>query len=139
MIQIADHGHDIFMVNNRGTQFGQTHTTYDIDSQEFWDWDLSGFAEDIIASAQVMNETANAGKGWYFGYSQGTTEAMVALATRESEMEAYFKSVVLLAPCFFTWTEEEDEADVEEEDEVEDEEADEDNDESEVEEHPSFA
>ena len=118
---MADLGHDIFMVNNRGTQFGQTHTTYDIDSQEFWDWDLSGYAEDIIASAQVMNETANAGKGWYFGYSQGTTEAMVALATREPEMEAYFNSVVLLAPCFFSWTEEEDEADVEEEDEVEDE------------------
>ena len=67
---------------------------------------MSGYAEDIIASAQVMNETANTGKGWYFGYSLGTTEAMVALATRESEMEAYFNSVVLLAPCFFTETEE---------------------------------
>ena len=46
------------------------------------------------------NAAGNFSKGWYFGYSQGTIQALVGMAKFESEMEKYLERVVLLAPCF---------------------------------------
>ena len=99
---MADMGHDIFLTNVRGNRFSQKHVEYDMQDKEFWDYDLNGSVEDVIASAKLMNEVAGAGKGYYFGYSAGTTISMIALATREEEMAEYFNRVVLLSPCFFT-------------------------------------
>ena len=59
-------------------------------------------AFDVIANSKAMTENAagNFSKGWYVGYSQGTIQAMAALARFESEMAKYLERVVLLAPCF---------------------------------------
>ena len=101
---MADLGHDIYLTNNRGNSVSTGHIEFDpfLDAREYWDFSLDGFAEDVIASAKVMTENAGTGKGYYFGYSLGTIQAMVATATRENEMAEYFHKIVLLAPCFGT-------------------------------------
>ena len=42
-------------------------------------------ALDVLAQSKAMIENAegNYSKGWYVGYSQGTTQALVALAKYE--------------------------------------------------------
>jgi len=70
-IQMADLGHDVYLTNNRGNRLSSGHIQLDpiVDAREYWDFSLDGFAEDVIASAKVMNENAGTGKGYYFGYS----------------------------------------------------------------------
>ena len=72
------------------------------DPEKYWDFSWHEFAYDVIASAKAMTENAagNYSKGWYFGFSQGTTQALVGLTRFESEMEKYLERVILLAPCF---------------------------------------
>ena len=59
-------------------------------------------AFDVLANSKAMTENAagNFSKGWYVGYSQGTIQAMAALARFESEVAKYLERLVLLAPCF---------------------------------------
>ena len=104
MRELIDLGHDFYLANNRGNSLALDHVQYDYmeDQKEFWDFSFHEFANDITASAKVMSENAGTGKGWYFGYSQGTIQGMVALATQEDEMAKYFNRVILLAPCFGT-------------------------------------
>ena len=47
---MADQGHDVYLTNNRGNRFSLGHTEHDINSKEFWDWGLEGFAEDVRKS-----------------------------------------------------------------------------------------
>lgn len=73
---MADLGHDVYLGNNRGNRFSLGHVeldSSDIDNQEYWNFGLEGFAEDVLANSKAMIENAGTGKGWYFGYSQGTT------------------------------------------------------------------
>lgn len=49
----------------------------------------------------MLNDAGNI-KGWYFGYSQGTTQMMAAVATYQSEMAAAYNRIIMLAPCFGT-------------------------------------
>ena len=72
------------------------------DPAKYWDFSFHEFAYDVMANSKAMTENAagNFSKGWYFGYSQGTIQALVGMAKFESEMEKYLERVVLLAPCF---------------------------------------
>ena len=68
----------------------------------FWNFSLDGLALDVLANSKAMTENATGvnEKGWYFGYSQGTIQALIALAKYETELSKYLERVVLLAPCF---------------------------------------
>ena len=41
---------------------------------------------DVLAQAKAMYEDSNSGKGWYFGYSEGTMTGIVALMKYETEL-----------------------------------------------------
>ena len=70
------------MCNNRGTEVSQGHQTLDVldDAEQYWSFSFETFAGDLIANAKAMNESAGTGKGWYFGMSLGTIQALVALS-----------------------------------------------------------
>lgn len=47
-----------------------------------------------MAEVEAMYSDAGTGKGWYFGYSQGTVQMNVALTKYETELSAYLNRVV---------------------------------------------
>ena len=73
-IQFADLGYDVYLSNNRGTEYSLGHTEMDSpadDPAKYWDFSWHDFAFDVIASSKAMTENAagNFSKGWYFGFS----------------------------------------------------------------------
>ena len=88
-IQFADLGYDVYLGNNRGTEYSLGHADFSTASDNpsvFWDFTLDGLALDVLANSKAMTENATGGnsKGWYFGYSQGTIQALIALAKYET-------------------------------------------------------
>ena len=105
LIQMADLGHDIYMPSNRGNPDSLGHASNDYNynfDMRYWDYTLTEQGNDIVDAAKAMFSSAATGKGYYFGYSKGTAQALIALALQKSEMATYFNRIVLLAPCTFT-------------------------------------
>ena len=50
-IAMAELGHDVYIGNNRGTEYSQQHVTYDPleDQVEYWDWTWAEMAYDVKA------------------------------------------------------------------------------------------
>ena len=104
MIQHAAMGHPVYMLSQRGNSdsLGHTDLDYTVDFQDYFDFGLDEFALDQTAAAEAMFADAGDIKGWYFGYSQGTSQAMVAMANHQDTMATYYNRIILLAPCFGT-------------------------------------
>ena len=79
----------------------------------YWDFSFENMADDVVASIKGAFDD-NGNKGWYFGYSQGTLSAMIALTQYESEMAGYIYRAIFLAPCGAPYTDD-DEVDLSEE------------------------
>jgi len=63
-IQYADLGHDIYIGNNRGTQYSLGHTQMDSpadDPATYWDFSFEEFGIDVLANSKAMYENADAG------------------------------------------------------------------------------
>ena len=88
MIQMVELGHHIYVGNNRGTQYSQGHISLnpETDQAEYWDFTWYNMAEDVLANVEAMYNDAGTGKGWYFGYSQGAKQMIVALTKYETEL-----------------------------------------------------
>lgn len=74
-MQLADLGHDVYIANNRGTEYGRGHTEMDSpadDPAKFWDYSWHEFARELVANSKAMYADAGTGKGYFIGYSQGT-------------------------------------------------------------------
>ena len=52
-----------------------------------------------MANLEAMYDNAGTGKGWYYGFSQGTIQMLVGLTKFEAQYAQYLNRVVLLAPC----------------------------------------
>ena len=94
-------GHDVYIGNNRGTEYSQTHTTLDAetDQAEYWNFSFNDYADDVLANVIAMHLSAGTGKGWYYGWSMGTVQMLVALTKYESELSPYLNKAILLTPC----------------------------------------
>ena len=104
MIQQAALGHPVYLLSQRGNSDSLNHTSlnYAVDFEDYFDFALDEFALDQKAAAAAMLNDAGNIKGWYFGYSQGTSQMMAAIATYQSDMADAYNRVILLAPCFGT-------------------------------------
>lgn len=75
----ADAGFDVWLGNNRGTKFGQNHTTLDPSQKEFWDFDFEDMGrQDVPAFAEFIQEQTKDSNPMekiaaYIGFSEGTT------------------------------------------------------------------
>ena len=105
-LQLADQGHDLYFGNNRGTKYSSTHVQYDwiSDAKDYWDFTWADMEWDVLANVQAMYENAgNDLKGYYFGYSKGSTQMMVALMHHEDTLDQYLERVVFIGPCTIVW------------------------------------
>ena len=70
-IQLTDLGYDLYLGNNRGTEYSLGHewiASPGQNPQVYWNFSYEEFALDVLANTEAMYKSAGA-RGWYFGYS----------------------------------------------------------------------
>ena len=80
---LADLGYDVWIGNNRGTEYSQGHTTYEATgatAEEYWDFSWADMSNDVKANIMAIKEETLEDKIYYIGYSQGTIQMHYALA-----------------------------------------------------------
>ena len=102
LLDLVDEGYDIWIGNNRGTNYSQGHETLSaVDDTEYWEfsWAEMGLYDDV-ANIKMIKEQAEVDKIFYMGYSQGTTQMFYSLAHLD---ETFHKNnlykAIMLAPC----------------------------------------
>ena len=69
-LQLYDEGFDVWLGNNRGTEYSQQHDVYTTKDMEFWlyDWAEMG-TYDGVANVSKVKELTGHDKILYLGYS----------------------------------------------------------------------
>ena len=99
-LELANYGYDVYIGNNRGTEYSQKHTTLEKTDKAFWAWSWAEFGlYDDLANIKMMKEKSGADKVYYIGYSQGTTQIFYGLAHREKDFVEHLAKAVMFAPC----------------------------------------
>lgn len=100
-LTLYDEGFDVWLGNNRGTEYCQEHDTLKKEDKEFWlyDWAEMG-TYDTPANINMIKEQTGYDKILYLGYSQGTTQMFYGLSKLE---ESFYADSLLkfaaFAPC----------------------------------------
>jgi pimeloyl-ACP methyl ester carboxylesterase len=71
---LARAGYDVWLGNNRGSRFSQTHQTLDPKKKEYWQftWEELGTKDTPAVMDYILKQTG-ASKLNYIGHSEGTT------------------------------------------------------------------
>ena len=108
MLQLVDEGYDIWMTNNRGTQYSLGHTSLDATKDEsYWEfsWAQMGLYDDK-SNIALAKEKSGRDKVIYLGWSQGTTQILYGLAKEKQTGGTFFEEnlikAVLFTPCVLT-------------------------------------
>ncbi|XP_075991089.1 lipase 3-like [Anticarsia gemmatalis] len=100
---LVNKGYDVWLLNARGNKYSKVHTTWYIDSYDFWDftWHEIGVF-DLPATLTYITEYTNEADLHFIGHSMGSTALLVLLSTIP-EYNEKLKSAVLLAPLAFMY------------------------------------
>ena len=82
MLMLVDQGYDIWMTNNRGTQYSRQHTSLDATKDnKYWEfsWAEMGLYDDK-SNIKLAKEKSGKDKVTWVGWSQGTTQLLYGLA-----------------------------------------------------------
>jgi pimeloyl-ACP methyl ester carboxylesterase len=89
---LVDEGYNVWIGNNRGTEYSQRHKIYDASdngtARDYWDFTWADMQYDVKANIEAIKEVTDEEKIIYLGYSQGTIQMHYALAHDE---EHWFK------------------------------------------------
>ena len=102
-LQLVDEGYDIWLGNNRGTEYSRGHHLYTADDAQFWDFDFTDMGMyDDPANISAVKAATGSDKITYVGYSQGTIQMHYALSHDDKGFYAdNLHRVIQLAPCFY--------------------------------------
>jgi len=98
---LARAGYDVWLGNNRGTRWSDTHTTLDPKSKAYWmfDWEDMG-THDTPAVIEMIKAKTGFAKVNYIGHSEGTSQIMAGAGLKPYN-DFYHKNLnlaVFLAP-----------------------------------------
>jgi len=69
-LQLAEAGYDVYIGNNRGTEYCQEHVSLKVEQKEFWEWSWAEMGiYDDVANIKMMKERSGAEKVFYLGWS----------------------------------------------------------------------
>ncbi|MBA0675098.1 hypothetical protein Goari_016659 [Gossypium aridum] len=96
---LADNGYDVWLVNSRGTEYSEGHTSLNFDDPAYWNWSLDELvAYDLPATFQyVYDQTGQ--KLHFVGHSLGTLMVMAAMS--RDQLVNMLESVALLCPVAY--------------------------------------
>ncbi|XP_012486425.2 triacylglycerol lipase 2 [Gossypium raimondii] len=96
---LADNGYDVWLVNSRGTEYSEGHTSLNFDDPAYWNWSLDEMvAYDLPATFQyVYDQTGQ--KLHFVGHSLGTLMIMAAMS--RDRLVNMLESVALLSPVAY--------------------------------------
>ena len=100
-LQLAEAGYDVWLGNNRGSEYSQKHTKLTADQPEFWEysWAEMGIYDDT-AIVRAIKKHTGANKLFYVGWSQGTIQMFYALAHLDKKFFSHnLYKFVAFAPC----------------------------------------
>lgn len=97
-LKLADAGFDVWLGNNRGTQFARKHKRFTYKDQQFWNWTFQHMGlEDLPTQINYVLDLTGQKKLTYIGHSQGTTQAFVGFSLME-ELQEKINLFIGLAP-----------------------------------------
>jgi lysosomal acid lipase/cholesteryl ester hydrolase len=98
--ELAKRGYDVWLGNTRGNYYSRNHTTFPIDSWDFWNFSLDEMiAYDLPASIKYIRRITKRNKIGWIGHSQGNSIMLGLLSTRQ-EYNRIIEPFVLLAPSY---------------------------------------
>ena len=98
--KLADMGHDIWLLNNRGNKYSCYHEELDNESRQFWDFSFQEMADyDMPASVSYIYKETQTNMT-LIGFSQGTTQIFGMLSDR-SDLHEHIIQVHAIAPIPF--------------------------------------
>lgn len=99
---LANKGYDIWLGNSRGNKHSRKHVKYNPDKdKEFWEFSFQHMADyDLPAFFKYVYNHTNQ-KPHYIGHSQGTVQMFIALAKRNSVVEAYMDKYFAFGPVAY--------------------------------------
>jgi len=101
---LADEGYDVWIGNNRGTEYSQGHNFLDAageTAEDYWNFTWAEMSRDVKANVSEIKRLSGEDKIYYIGYSQGTTQMNYAIAhDNQGWYQDNLRRVIHLAPCF---------------------------------------
>lgn len=79
--KLVAEGYDVWLGNNRGNKYSNTHARWDLEDKEYWDFSIDEFARyDIPASIGYILQLTGETVLKYVGFSQGSSQLFASLA-----------------------------------------------------------
>lgn len=92
-------GYDVWMGNNRGSQFSVRHMTLDPANREFWQWSFEEMGlYDVPALLEVILKKTGQSKVSMVAHSMGTTQMFIGLSMLNDYYKERLNLFVALAP-----------------------------------------
>jgi len=102
---MAEQGYDVWFGNNRGNRYAQAHTSLDVHSEEFWNFNQEQMGlYDATTFIDFVQQKTGQSKITWVGHSQGTTQMFYGASLNPEYFKKNLSLFVALAPVANLYT-----------------------------------